>query len=202
MAIEHASRIPLLQGLSSRAAPRGVLSGASESPMRSTEDYLTIRVYGRSPRELERMGVELAWTPCHLGGRRPWMICPNCGRPVGVLYSDFLTLACRRCRGLFYPSTREHPIFRHIRRAQALRCRLGGSADLREPIPPKPARRHWHVYLRSARRIAAVEERIAMALPSPKPPRSSSPAAVAGAPVRARTWPILTRRVPVPAGSA
>ena len=32
--------------------------------------------------------VYLDWTPCHLGGQRPWFICPNdgCGRRVAILY--------------------------------------------------------------------------------------------------------------------
>src|ERR1700687_1504971 len=36
----------------------------------------------------EQYPVPIAHTPCHLGGSRPWFICPavGCGRRVAILY--------------------------------------------------------------------------------------------------------------------
>jgi hypothetical protein len=52
--------------------------------------------------------VPITWTPCHLGGRRPWFICSvrtngqYCGRRVAVLYAAGKLFACRSCCGLTY----------------------------------------------------------------------------------------------------
>ena len=54
--------------------------------------------------------VPIAWTPCHLGGRRPWFVCSvhtngqYCGRRVAVLYAAGELFACRRCCALAYAS--------------------------------------------------------------------------------------------------
>jgi hypothetical protein len=136
-------------------------------PRGSVADLPSVRVYGRSPGELEGLGIELAWTACPLGGSRPWLVCPRCGRSAGVLYyADSMQgdLACRLCLELFYPSTRETPLHRLIRRAQALRRRLRGPANLLEPIPGKPPRMHWSRYLRLRRRLETHEERVDAAL--------------------------------------
>src|SRR5262249_18534912 len=81
------------------------------------------RVNSRPRWELENLGIKLTWTPCHLGGSRPWFVCPDCGRRCGVLYyTNFLRdhLACRRCLRLIYASTREKPFDRLIRRVKIL----------------------------------------------------------------------------------
>ena len=93
--------------------------------------------------------VLLEWTGCHYGGRRPWFICPGkgCGRRVAVLY-DGGVLACRRCYRLVYESQREASYLRALHRAQAIRLRLGGSANMTEPFPAKPTGMHWRTYRR------------------------------------------------------
>ena len=105
-----------------------------------------------------RYAVPLTWTPCRFGGRRPWFVCPGegCGRRVGVLYGRRLFL-CRHCHGLAYESTRESAGDRALRKAQRIRERLGGSADLLAPFPPKPKGMHWRTYERLAAAAAAAE---------------------------------------------
>ncbi len=102
--------------------------------------------------------VPIAWTPCHFGGQRPWFVCPGagCGRRVGVLYGRRLFL-CRRCHDLAYESTREDSGGRALRKARKIRERLGGSANLLEPFPPKPKGMHWRTYARLAREEKAAE---------------------------------------------
>jgi hypothetical protein len=102
--------------------------------------------------------VPLEWTPCHFGGERPWFVCPGdgCGRRAAVLYGGRYFL-CRRCQGLAYESTRESPGERATRKVQRIRKRLGGSANLLTPLPPKPKGMHWRTYERLAAAEGAAE---------------------------------------------
>lgn len=67
--------------------------------------------------------VELRFTATrpHFGGRVWWILCPECGRRVGLLYlpQGATAWACRRCHQLTYRSAQEAD-----RRAYALRWRL------------------------------------------------------------------------------
>ena len=103
--------------------------------------------------------VPLVWTPCHLGGARPWFLCA-CGRRVAKLYGAPV-FACRQCCGLGYASQYEIPRYRAISRAQKIRMRLGGSANLRDPFPKKPRGMHRWTYLRLFARGVVAEERSA-----------------------------------------
>lgn len=98
--------------------------------------------------------VPITWTACHLGGERPWLVCPvysngrYCGRRAAVLYCAGELFACRRCYGLAYASQQQIPLHRGLGRARKIRIRLGGSADLLEPFPEKSKRMHWRTFLR------------------------------------------------------
>jgi len=94
-----------------------------------------------------RQYAPLEWTPCHYGGARPWLNCPLCDRRVAVLYAG-QRFACRHCHNLAYESSRESASDRGIRKAQEIRRRLGGSANLSLPFPPKPKGMHWRTYYR------------------------------------------------------
>jgi hypothetical protein len=67
--------------------------------------------------------LSLDTTPCNYGGRRVWFICPQCGRRVAILYGT--PFACRHCHQLDYRSQRETGSDRAVRRALAIRRRLG-----------------------------------------------------------------------------
>ena len=105
--------------------------------------------------------VPIAWTPCHLGGRRPWFVCSfycngrYCGRRSAVLYCAGELFACRRCYGLAYTSQQETPIHRGIGQARKIRTKLGGSANLCEPFPKKPKRMRRRTYQRLQARAEA-----------------------------------------------
>jgi hypothetical protein len=73
----------------------------------------------------ESYPVYLAWTACHLGGERPWFLCParGCGRRVAILYGGGI-FACRHCYQLAYPSQREAWDDRAARRAERIRDKL------------------------------------------------------------------------------
>lgn len=86
------------------------------------------------------------WTKQRLGGRRRWFQCPGCGRRCGKLYERALLFRCRRCLGLAYQSQRERAEWRSLYRAQQIRVRLGGSANLTQPFPDKPKGMHYATY--------------------------------------------------------
>jgi hypothetical protein len=91
--------------------------------------------------------IRLLRTGCNFGGVRLWLQCPqsDCGRRVGVLYRKGDILACRQCLGLRYFSQRDDSGVRMLRRARALRARLGLSGDFDE-FGPKPYRMHRKTY--------------------------------------------------------
>jgi hypothetical protein len=94
--------------------------------------------------------VALEWTACNFGGERPWFACPEtgCGRRVAMLYGSGKYSLCRHCYDLVYESQRENGMSRALRRAQSIRERLGGSANMTKPFPEKPKRMHWQTYER------------------------------------------------------
>ena len=94
--------------------------------------------------------VQLTRTPCRFGGERTWFLCPGrgCGRRVAKLYCAGRYYVCRYCGDLAYSSQREDAGDRALRRAQAIRKRLGGSANMCEFFPQKPKGMHWRTYER------------------------------------------------------
>jgi hypothetical protein len=103
--------------------------------------------------------VRLAWTPCNYGGSRAWFICParDCGRRVAILYGDG-PFACRHCRQLAYDSQQDSGWRRSINQARLARMKLGGSANLTEPLPERPKGMHWRTYSRLYIRAAGREQ--------------------------------------------
>jgi hypothetical protein len=94
--------------------------------------------------------VSLDWTACNFGGERPWFVCPGagCGRRVAVLYRIGRYFLCRCCYDLVYESQRENGMHRALRRAQAIRERLGGSTNMTKPFPERPKGMHHETYWR------------------------------------------------------
>ncbi|HVT62774.1 MAG TPA: hypothetical protein VHD33_04725 [Legionellaceae bacterium] len=80
-------------------------------------NYVTLR-YKNKKRDREwksfDYNIHLAWDDCHLGGRRPWFICPVkiCNRRVAILYGGSV-FACRHCYNLAYKSQRESACDQH-----------------------------------------------------------------------------------------
>jgi hypothetical protein len=94
--------------------------------------------------------VSLEWTACNFGGERPWFICPGagCSRRVAYLYGLGCYFLCRYCYDLVYESQRENDMSRALHKAQSIRERLGGSANMTKPFPEKPKGMHWSTYER------------------------------------------------------
>jgi hypothetical protein len=98
--------------------------------------------------------IEMTSTPCALGGRRAWWVCPipSCGRRVAILYSSRRVFVCRHCHRLAYRSQRETQTDRLIRRAEKIKKRLGWPAGLLNDGSGKPKGMHWRTYWRLLRR--------------------------------------------------
>jgi len=109
---------------------------------------------GKSERVIE---VRLVSTPCHLGGRCWWWLCPYCHSRRGILYAARGTLACRRCLGLTYLTQRLRPAERLLER-QARICSRWGVCP--EELPDKkPPRMHRRTYEALLGRLDNLENR-------------------------------------------
>ncbi len=91
--------------------------------------------------------IPLARMNQHFGGERIWLVCPGCRQRCSVLYGG-RRFYCRRCVKLPYASQHEQAGDRMLRRAQAIRRRLGGSASTLDPFPAKPKGMRWTTYQR------------------------------------------------------
>jgi hypothetical protein len=115
------------------------------------EKYLILSYRYKHSAEWKDMNypVDLEWTPCKLGGKRPWFLCPakNCGRRVAILYGGAI-FACRRCYQLAYPSQRENIGDRATRKAEKLRDRMGWEPGILNDEGLKPKGMHWKTYRR------------------------------------------------------
>lgn len=101
----------------------------------------------------EEYPVFLQRTACHLGGARPWFICPavGCRRRVAILYGGGF-FACRRCHRLAYDSTHEDAGGRATRRADRIRMRLGWEPGILNGSGPKPKGMRWRTFDRLVKR--------------------------------------------------
>jgi hypothetical protein len=66
--------------------------------------------YGDNPWQDVDDPIDLVAEPAGFGGRRWWMVCPDCERRVAALYlpPSGGRYRCRTCHGLTYASTQEH----------------------------------------------------------------------------------------------
>lgn len=108
----------------------------------------------------ESYPVYLDWTACHLGGQRPWFLCParGCGRRVAILYGDGI-FACRHCHQLAYPSQRETWDDRAARKADRIRDKLGWEPGILNGNRGKPRGMHRRTF----KRLVAEHERLTVA---------------------------------------
>jgi hypothetical protein len=67
---------------------------------------------------------------------------------VAILYGPGKYFLCRHCYDLRYESQREDKKDRALRRAQKVRQRLGGSANILESFPERPKGMHHDTYMR------------------------------------------------------
>lgn len=100
--------------------------------------------------------IDLTWTMPNYGGRRPWFICPGCGRRCAVLYGDGF-FRCRHCWGLPYKCQGENRIDRMLRKKRKLQALLGGVEHWVQTVPSKPMGMHWKTYDHFAEQIEKLD---------------------------------------------
>jgi hypothetical protein len=120
--------------------------------MRAEQDHILLIYRHRSGGgdwKDEQYPVRIVRTPCHLGGSRPWFICPaiGCGRRVAILYDGGI-FACRHCYQLAYASSRDDAGGRATRRADRLRARLGWAPGILNGEGGKPKWMRWRTFER------------------------------------------------------
>lgn len=113
----------------------------------------------------EHYPVRIERTACHLGGTRPWFICParGCGRRVAKLYGGTV-FACRRCHQLAYTSSRENWGDRATRRAERIRARLGWEPGILNGDEGKPKWMRWRAFERLATKQSELADRSVAAM--------------------------------------
>lgn len=113
------------------------------------EEYMVLLYshssYGGESQKVKEI-VKFDWTPCNYGGERVWFLCPQCVKRVAVLYCSSGRFLCRHCSNLRYGSQNEVYIDSMMRKARKIRCRLGASQDLTEPVWDKPKGMHWETF--------------------------------------------------------
>ncbi|UTW07872.1 hypothetical protein [Pseudomonas benzenivorans] len=125
----------------------------------------TLRLYYHLSRddkpEMLDYPVPITWTPCQLGGHRPWFLCPCCGRRVAVLYLRRY-FACRHCLRLNYASQqaskRDLALDLSWKLRHALGCELG-LMDLPAECIPRPKGMHLRTFARKLARLQQVDAR-------------------------------------------
>jgi hypothetical protein len=130
----------------------GSIRGAVIGDQKPEQVILTYRNRSGPSGEWEdvKEPAPLAWTACNFGGERPWFVCPGagCGRRVAIVYGPGRYFLCRYCYDLVYESQRDNKMYRALHRAQSIRERLDGSANMTEPFPEKPKGMPWRTYER------------------------------------------------------
>lgn len=109
--------------------------------------------------------LAITWTPCHMGGERPWFSCPDCRRRAGNLYLLPATgrFTCRLCARLNYASQQQSRVETLIERAHKLRARLGCTGGLfRPPLSElaKPRYMHWPKFWETLHRLNNLEQQV------------------------------------------
>jgi len=98
--------------------------------------------------------VRIVRVECHLGGTRPFFVCPGvvngiaCRRRVAKLHGPGRYFLCRHCYRLAHASQSEDALDRARRRASKIRLRLGENLGAPAPFPQKPKGMWWRTYRR------------------------------------------------------
>jgi len=102
--------------------------------------------------------IRISWTPCHLGGWRPWMHCPYCEKRVAKLLKGMGGYFCRACLGnpLYASQAKSSHGRRHFELCK-IRLQLNGNASPLEPFPERPRGMHRKTYERLKARALNLE---------------------------------------------
>jgi hypothetical protein len=121
----------------------------------TTEEYfsLDIREVARLELlpEIEASPLNVTYTQCNFGGRRPWWLCPGCSRRVAILYKRSEKFRCRHCHDLVHSSRQLGKLDRAFGQLRKARRRIG--SDWHQ----KPKGMHWSTFRRLAIQVMEAE---------------------------------------------
>ncbi len=114
--------------------------------------------------EDRRFSIQMAYSPCHFGGLRPWFVCPLCGRRVSSLLYVQHRFGCRHCFNTCYASENKSRSLRQRQKEVKALSKLGFTSyqellwfgDLR-----KPKGMHYSTFEREANKISSIFQRSA-----------------------------------------
>lgn len=157
----HRRRL-LFPGITSVSNPHHGTIGTTSILCTYTTNLITLSItipYSDRLRCIEQL-IPIQWTSCHLGGKRPWFICPikKCKRKAAILYAGNI-FACRKCYNLAYPSQCERPDERANRRAMKIRALLNWPADSLSDGDKKPKGMHRKTFERLRNKHTHLAER-------------------------------------------
>lgn len=113
-------------------------------------DADTLAIVNGSGGHQRRQVFAIERTACTYGGDRPWLVC-ICGQRRAVVFLYRGWVACRRCHGMNYATTRMSVADRLGHRADRLRARLDPTAERYGwPVPDRPRGMHLMTYWRIA----------------------------------------------------
>lgn len=101
--------------------------------------------------------IEIVWSSCHFGGRRPWFLCPGeqCSKRVAILYGPQQML-CRHCRRIAYESQRENQIQRMFRKLRSIEASYPG---FQNNSPPNARTRPMGMHHRTFQQLQKKHQR-------------------------------------------
>ena len=124
-------------------------------------------VYRVSPESEEPedvdMPITIDWTACHLGGKRPFFICPGvvsgrvCNRRVAKLFLASCYFLCRHCHRVAYTCQSETLVDRAMRAANKRRVAMGSEPGMGSFVR-KPKGMHWSTYWRHMDMIESADD--------------------------------------------
>ncbi len=89
--------------------------------------------------------ITISKQPCHYGGFRKYLVCPECGKRVVVLYGGKY-FRCRHCYDFCYSSQLERPAFRLSRKARKLADKVAGDDKDHYGFPWRQPYKHRKKY--------------------------------------------------------
>lgn len=125
----------------------GEVQASIQTEARDTNIRLRYVTHRDGESQQHDYAVRLVRTACNYGGQRSWFVCPCCGQRAAILYGGEV-FACRRCYRAVYPVQRESESDRAIRRADAIRGRLGWERGILNGRGGKPKGMHWRTFFR------------------------------------------------------
>lgn len=131
---------------------------AFHEPARIMGIFVTV-VNGKGDKQESTEILDLDWTPCNLGGKRVWALCPECERRIRKLYKppSEMRFLCLQCYPLIHSRSRisgnsEEVLKYKIRR---LASKLGAKRQdsPMASIPVRPRYMHTKTYFKLARQL-------------------------------------------------